>query len=85
VAIWPAPSAIGGSRPEFFGLALALMPGMAAYLPLGHRSAGLLDAAEGAGGLSLEVVIGRLKPLLEDPGVLKIGHDMKGAAHLLRR
>ena len=29
--------------------------------------------------------IARLKPLFEDPGVLKIGHDMKGAAHLLRR
>jgi DNA polymerase-1 len=85
VAIWPAPSAIGGTRPEFCGLALALMPGMAAYLPLGHRAAGLLDTAEGAGGLPLDVAIARLKPLLEDPGVLKIGHDMKGIAHLLRR
>ena len=85
VAIWPAPSALGGTRPDLCGLALALMPGMAAYLPLGHRPAGLLDAAEGAEGLSLEVAIARLKPLLEDPGILKIGHDMKGAAHLLRR
>ena len=25
------------------------------------------------------------KPLLEDPGVLKIGHDVKAAAHLLAR
>ena len=44
----------------------------------------LLDAG-GAAGLSLDGAIARLKPLLEDPGVLKIGHDVKGAAHLLRR
>ena len=35
--------------------------------------------------LSPEAALALLKPLLEDPGVLKIGHDMKGMAHLLRR
>ncbi|MGC2412514.1 MAG: DNA polymerase I [Stellaceae bacterium] len=85
VAIWPAPSAVEGTRPELSGLALALMPGKAVYLPLARRPAGLLDAAERAGGLSLDEAIRRLKPLMEDRGVLKIGHDMKGAAHLLRR
>ena len=85
VAIWPAPSAVAGMRPELSGLALALIPGKAVYLPLGYRRAGLLDAAESAGMLSLDEAIRRLKPLLEDRGVLKIGHDMKGAAHLLRR
>jgi len=83
VAIWAAPSTLAGTRPELCGLALAIAPGLAAYLPLGHRSAGLLDAP--AGGLPFDVAIARLKPLFEDHGVLKIGHDMKGAAHLLRR
>ena len=50
VALWPAPSVVGGTRPELCGLALAIAPGMAAYLPLGHRApialGGLLDAAE---------------------------------------
>jgi len=85
VAIWPVPSAVGGTRPDLCGLALALTPGKAAYLPLAHRPAGLLDAAERAGGLSLGETLLRLKPLLEDRGVLKIGHDMKGVTHLLRR
>ncbi|HEX5455531.1 MAG TPA: DNA polymerase I [Stellaceae bacterium] len=84
VALWPAPSALDGTRPALCGLALALAPGLAAYLPLGHRPAGLLDGAESA-GLPLDAVIARLKPLLEDPGVLKIGHDMKSVLHLLRR
>ena len=35
--------------------------------------------------LTLEAAIARLQPLLEDPGVLKIGHDVKGTAHLLSR
>ena len=48
-------------------LALAIAPGMVAYLPLGHRP-GLLDAPQSAGGLSLDGDP-RLKPLLEDPGV----------------
>jgi len=82
VALWVAPSVVAGSRPEFCGLALAVAPGLAAYVPLGHRPAELFDAG---GGLSRDDAVARLKPLLEDPGVLKIVHDAKGAAHLLRR
>ncbi|HEV2334506.1 MAG TPA: DNA polymerase I, partial [Stellaceae bacterium] len=85
VAIWPVPSAVGGTRPDLCGLALAAMPGTAIYLPLAHRPAGLLDAAGSGGGLSLGEAIPRLKPLFEDRGVLKIGHDMKGVAHILGR
>jgi DNA polymerase I len=85
VAIWPASSVVAGARPELCGLAFAIAPGLAAYLPLGHRTGGLLDAGARDGALSRDGAIARLKPLLEDPGVLKIGHDMKGAVHLLRR
>ena len=96
VAIWAAPSAIAGSRPEFCGIALAVGPGLAAYVPLGHRAPptgeeqpGLLEPAAQdrteSAALSPDAALTRLKPLLEDPGVLKIGHDMKGMAHLLRR
>src|SRR5438874_3717601 len=81
VAIWAAPSAVAGTRPEFCGLALAVSPGLAAYVPLGHRPTELFESG---GGLSREDAVARLKPLLEHPGVLKIVHDAKGAAHLLR-
>jgi DNA polymerase I len=84
VALWVAPSVVSGTRPAFCGLSLALAPGMAAYVPLGHRPADLLEA-EGAAGLTFDAAIARMKPLLENPGVLKIVHDAKGAAHLLRR
>jgi DNA polymerase I len=84
VAIWPEASAVAGSRPALAGIGLALAPGLAAYVPLTHRAAGTLDLG-GAAGFAPETAIERLRPLLEDPGVLKIGHDVKTAAHLLSR
>jgi DNA polymerase I len=85
VAIWPAGSAVAGTRPEWCGVALAIAPGFAAYAPLGHRAAGLLDAPAQPGSLTLDDALARLRPLFENPAVLKIGHDVKGMAHLLRR
>jgi DNA polymerase-1 len=84
VAVWPEASAVPGVRPALAGIALGLAPGLAAYVPLGHRAAGTLDLG-GTGELSLPVVVDRLRPLLQDAGVLKIGHDVKTAAHLLAR
>jgi DNA polymerase-1 len=94
VAIWPEASSVAGTRPALCGLALALAPGLAAYVPVGHRTAEaeapslpLMGGATQAGEskLTLELAIEKLRPLFEDPGVLKIGHDLKTAAHLLAR
>jgi DNA polymerase I len=56
---------------------------------LAHRAPGTqssLDfAAAGSNALRADDVLARLKPLFEDRGTLKIGHDMKGAARLLLR
>ena len=84
VAIWPIASAVAGARPALAGIALALSPGLAAYVPLAHRPAAELDLAAPS-ELSLEAAMDRLRPLLEDPGVLKISHDVKAVAHLLSR
>jgi DNA polymerase-1 len=84
VAIWVAASAVAGRRPALAGIALALAPGMAAYVPLGHRDTGELALAE-ADGVPFDTAIEKLRPLLEDPAVLKIGHDIKTTAHLLSR
>jgi len=84
VAVWPEASAVAGARPVLAGIGLGLAPGLAAYVPLGHRAAGTLDLGD-TGELSFQEAIDRLRPLLEDPGVIKIGHDVKTAAHLLSR
>jgi DNA polymerase I len=84
VAIWPIASAVADTRPALTGIALALSPGLAAYIPLAHRPPAELDLAAPS-ELSLEAVLDRLRPLLEDPGVLKVSHDVKAVAHLLSR
>jgi len=71
-------------RAELVGVSLALQPGKACYIPVGHinpdaDNGALWLAASGAVPLQLPLaeVIRCLKPLLENPAVLKIGHNMK--------
>jgi DNA polymerase-1 len=72
---------------DIVGLALALKPNTAAYLPLGHRSADDLLAGGGLapGQIPAAEALARLKPLLENPGVLKVGHDLKATSVVLAR
>src|ERR1700723_2215991 len=70
---------------ELIGLSLAVRPGEACYIPIGHRTGA--DLFEG-GGLAPDQIaeaeaIALLKPLLESPGVLKVGHDIKFDMHVL--
>ncbi|MEG3154322.1 DNA polymerase I [Sphingomonas sp. RB1R13] len=57
------------------GISLAVAPGEACYIPVGHGGGDLLSEAPDQ--LRPEVALGLLKPLLEDPAVLKIGHNFK--------
>jgi len=64
---------------ELVGLAMSVKPGSAAYVPLGHRTKDddLLGGGRAEGQLEETEVIRRLKPVLEDSAVLKLGHDIK--------
>ena len=74
---------------DLVGVSLAIEPGEAAYIPLTHRSTsedglfGSNDLAEGQ--MPLEDALALLKPMLEDPSVLKIGQNMKYDAKILAR
>jgi len=74
-------SALDAVAAELIGLSLAVAPGEACYIPLGHRStvAGQLDLAAVSQPvqISYEVALAKLKPLLESPAVLKVGHNIK--------
>jgi DNA polymerase I len=69
------------------GVSLALGHGQVAYVPLRHRDANDLLAAGGlaAGQVSEHEAMALLKPLFENAGVLKIGHDLKHDALVLDR
>jgi DNA polymerase-1 len=57
------------------GVSMATAPNRACYIPVGHSGGDLLSEAPDQ--LQLELVLGKLEPLLEDPAVLKIGHNLK--------
>ena len=57
------------------GISLCVAPGLAAYIPLTHGGGDLLGEAPPQ--LTQEHVLARLKPILEDPAILKIGHNFK--------
>jgi DNA polymerase-1 len=63
---------------KLVGVSLALAPGKACYIPLAH-GAGKTDLLSGDKPKQIElgVAMELLKPLLEDPSVLKIGQNIK--------
>ncbi|CAD7029919.1 DNA polymerase I [Pseudorhizobium endolithicum] len=81
---------------EIVGISLALADNThnpsgldvrAAYVPLGHKTGSddLLGNGRADNQLTAGEVLGRLKPLLEDTSVLKVGHNLKYAYLLLKR
>lgn len=58
------------------GVSLALAPNKACYIPLGHGGGDLLGSDFPA-QIPMREALARLKPLLEDAAVLKIGHNIK--------
>jgi DNA polymerase-1 len=69
------------------GIALALAPNRAAYVPLGHRPGDDLLSGTGlvSGQIAEHEALALLKPMLESAGVLKIGHDLKPDVLVLER
>lgn len=67
----------GAMTAEIVGLALSPGPGEAYYLPFGHR---VLDEQ-----LPMAQALDRLKPVLEDRRLAKIGHNIKSSAIILSR
>ncbi len=57
------------------GISLATAPNKACYIPVGHVGGDLYSDAPRQ--MAMAQVIERLKPLLEDPAVLKVGHNLK--------
>jgi DNA polymerase-1 len=80
VAVDTETTSLDEMRAELVGISLATDPGVACYIPLAHRSGtddlfGSAQLAEGQ--LPVAVVLEALKPVLEDPSILKIGQNMK--------
>ena len=86
------------NRAELVGISMCVKPGHACYIPLAHRSqevASELNFTNSSKDFSqkneplvqipMKEALAILYPLLEDPSVLKIGHNLKYDIVVLRR
>ncbi len=88
VAIDTETNSLNSMQCDIAGFSLALAPGKACYVPIGHRAAndGLdLDGSGDVVQARHEEALQLLKSLAEDQGVLKVGQNLKYDIQVLRR
>ena len=79
--------ALSSATAALCGISLSVAPGEACYIPVGHREKDGLafEAAVDLDQLPLADVITALKPMLEDPSVLKVAQNAKYDLAVLSR
>ena len=92
VAVDTETTSLDETRAELVGISLCIEPGRACYIPLGHinpekaedeslpilsHSHATSDPREDPEQIPLKTALNALRPLLADPGVLKVGHNIK--------
>ncbi|MDE2471903.1 MAG: DNA polymerase I, partial [Bradyrhizobium sp.] len=87
LAIDAKATSIDPMQAEICGIALALAPNDACYVPLSHKQsgggAGLFDAGLAPDQIKAADALAALRPVLESTGILKIGFNVKFNAVLL--
>jgi DNA polymerase-1 len=78
---------LSSANAALVGVSLAVAAGEACYIPVGHEHEGGLDfdAPADITQIPCDEVIARLKPLLEDPSVLKVAQNAKYDLAVLSR
>ena len=90
-------SSLDSMQADLVGLSLSVQGGSACYVPLAHvapggEADGELDLAGDAAPraaapkqIDFDTAIGLLKPMLEDPGILKVGQNIKYDMQVMAR
>lgn len=78
IAIDTETDSLDAMQARLVGVCLALGPGKACYVPLQHGAGGGLDFGDSAPDqIPLKDALAALKPMLEAPGIRKIGQNIK--------
>ncbi|MAM63932.1 DNA polymerase I [Maritimibacter sp. UBA3975] len=89
VAVDTETTSLNEMQAELAGICLSVRPGEACYIPVGHKDGdgeGLFqDDTLAEGQLSLDDVLAALKPVLEDPAILKIFQNAKYDTKIFKR
>ncbi|MDB9890013.1 DNA polymerase I [Alphaproteobacteria bacterium] len=88
-------SGLNAAAADLVGVSMALAPGKACYVPLRHGVVAT-EIGDAQGGLDFsaeapvaykqigfETAMAMLRPIFEDPAILKIGHNLKYDSHIL--
>ena len=88
-------SGLNAAAADLVGVSMALAPGKACYVPLRHGAVAT-EIGDAQGGLDFsaeapvaykqigfETAMAMLRPIFEDPAILKIGHNLKYDSHIL--
>ena len=98
VAIDTETTSINAAAADLVGVSLAIAPGKACYIPLRHSPSvkgseqvdlNFTQTSENQNEVYEQIqfssAMERLKRMLEDPSVLKVGHNLKYDAHVLKQ
>ncbi|HYD30492.1 MAG TPA: DNA polymerase I, partial [Azospirillaceae bacterium] len=91
VAVDTETTSLNPTMARLVGVSLSVEPGHACYIPLGHVAPGTkpgelsLDGVEPPPQIPLAEALEILKPMLEDPSILKVGHNFKYDYQLFAR
>ena len=91
VAVDTETTSLDAMAADLVGVSLSVRQGQACYIPLGHTGpmpAGELDlegATDVPDQIPLDQALDLLRPLFEDPSVLKVGQNLKYDMSVLRR
>ena len=85
IAVDVETDALSATRAGLVGVSLAVAPGQACYIPLAHGGDGLALSGDRPEQIGESEAIGRLRGLLEDPAILKVGQNFKYDIAVLRR
>jgi DNA polymerase-1 len=72
-------------KARLVGLSIAVAPGKACYVPLRHEGSGDLMGSGAPEQLDQQAALAELKPMLEDPTILKVLHNAKYDLEVLCR
>ncbi len=83
VAVDTETDGLDATQARLIGFSLCTAPNRACYVPLGHGGSDLLS--EVPPQIPMQAALDRLRPLMADPSVLKIAHNLKYDATILAR
>ncbi|GGA42038.1 DNA polymerase I [Pelagibacterium lentulum] len=87
VAVDTETTGLDNQAADLVGICLSTEPGEGAYLPLGHITGegDMFGAGRAEGQMDMAAALDILKPVFEDPAILKIGQNLKYDMGILAR